>query len=165
MKTKEIIKSQYYASLAMLRQAIEECPDSLWQSGGYKNQFWHVVFHVLFFTHFYLGRSEDAFIPWEGHRDEIVSLEPDELDAQAWTPYTKDELLDYHQYCADEVEGFVNALDLEAESGFYWLPFNKMELQFYNIRHLQHHTGELSERLGTKGEIEVDWVGSRKAKT
>ena len=55
--------------------------------------------------------------------------------------------------------GHVDALDLQAESGFDWLPFNKLELQFYNIRHIQQHTGELCERLGTVGDIEVDWVG------
>jgi hypothetical protein len=26
---------------------------------------------------------------------------------------------------------------LEAESGFHWLPFDKLELQVYNIRHIQ----------------------------
>jgi len=55
----------------------------------------------------------------------------------------------------------VNRMDLEAESGFHWLPFDKLELQFYNIRHVQQHTGELSERLGAKGEIEVRWVGKK----
>jgi hypothetical protein len=43
MKVKEIIKSQYGASLAMLRQAIVGCPDSLWQNPEHKNQFWHLV--------------------------------------------------------------------------------------------------------------------------
>jgi len=52
----------------------------------------------------------------------------------------------------------VAAMDLQAESGFHWLPFNKLELQVYNIRHLQQHTGELCERLGAHGEIEVAWV-------
>ncbi len=36
---------------------------------------------------------------------------------------------------------------LDADSGFYWLPFNKFELQLYNIRHIQHHTGQLTDRL------------------
>jgi hypothetical protein len=52
---------------------------------------------------------------------------------------------------------------LEAESGFYWLPFDKLELQFYNIRYLQQHTGELCERLGAHGELQVQWVGMKPA--
>ena len=56
----------------------------------------------------------------------------------------------------------VPQLDLEAESGFGWLPFGKLELQFYNIRHLQQHTGELMERLGTRAHVDVDWVGMKR---
>ena len=55
----------------------------------------------------------------------------------------------------------MDALDLEAESGFYWLPFNKLELQFYNIRHLTLHTGELAERLWAVAGEETRWVGKR----
>ncbi|QRN82842.1 hypothetical protein JR338_10520 [Chloroflexota bacterium] len=58
-----------------------------------------------------------------------------------------------------QVEVQVGALDHAAESGFHWLPFNKLELQFYNIRHVQQHTGELCERFGAHGEVEVGWVG------
>jgi hypothetical protein len=57
----------------------------------------------------------------------------------------------------------VDDLDLDAESGFHWLRFDKLQLQFYNIRHIQHHTGELCERLGGTGEIEVAWVGMMKS--
>lgn len=54
MGTKETIKSQYRASLEMLKHAIVECPEALWHSPEYKNPFWHIAFHVLFYTHFYL---------------------------------------------------------------------------------------------------------------
>jgi hypothetical protein len=61
----------------------------------------------------------------------------------------------------EQAEKQVDRLDLEAESGFFWLPFDKLELQFYNIRHVQQHTGELSERLGSQGDTEVRWVGMK----
>jgi hypothetical protein len=62
-------------------------------------------------------------------------------------------------FCRQEVKEKVAELDLDADSGFDWIPFNKQELQFYNIRHLQHHTGELCERLGTAAGIDIQWVG------
>ena len=52
-------------------------------------------------------------------------------------------------------------LNLEATSGFEWLPFSKLELQIYTIRHIQQHTGELMERLGTRANVEIDWVGMK----
>ena len=58
------------------------------------------------------------------------------------------------------VEERVPALDLEAASGFEWLPFGKLELQLDNLRHLQHHTAELYERLGAQAGIDMDWIGT-----
>jgi hypothetical protein len=56
----------------------------------------------------------------------------------------------------------VPVTDLESESGFDWYPVNKLELQFINIRHIQQHTGELFETLGTRENIELDWMGFSK---
>jgi hypothetical protein len=65
---------------------------------------------------------------------------------------------EFHGLCQAEVEAKVPALDLAAPSGFHWLPFNKLELQFYNIRHLQHHTGQLADRLRIVANVGVAWV-------
>ncbi len=160
MRTKEVIQSQYHAALAMLRQAIVSCPDVLWTDSDYQNPFWHVVYHVLFYTHFYLYPTEQDFVPWEKHRDAYVSL-GDSVEGVA--PYSKVDLLAYLELCLAHMQAQVDALDLQAASGFYWLPFDKLELQLYNIRHVQQHTGELCERLGARGKIEVDWVGMQPA--
>jgi hypothetical protein len=34
-----VLKSQYHASLAMLRECIETCPDALWLDEGPRNAF------------------------------------------------------------------------------------------------------------------------------
>ena len=161
MSVKKTIKSQYYASLEMLKHAIEECPESLWSGPEYKNEFWHIAYHVLYYAHLYLQPSEEDFIPWEKHveRHRTLGSTGEKLDAAE--PYSKDEVLAYLELCHEQAEEQVTAMDLTAESGFYWLPFNKLELQFYNIRHLQQHTGELCERLGANGDIEVAWVGKK----
>jgi len=161
MKTKEIIKSQYYGALEMLRQTILKCPDALWQSSDYKNPFWHTAYHALFYTHFYLHPTEADYVPWEKHRSEYTSLAESEASLQTESPYSREDILAYLDFCQEQVVIKVDALDLEAESGFYWLPFNKLELQFYNIRHIQQHTGELCERLGATGDIEIHWVGMK----
>ena len=163
MRIKEIIKSQYYASLEMLRQAVVGCPDSLWRDPEYKNPFWHIAYHAVFYTHFYLHASEEDFVPWEKQRPAYRSLEGPGREVEDQVPYSKEEILAYLGLCLEQMGEQVDALDLEAGSGFYWLPFDKLELQFYNIRHLQQHTGELCERLGARGDVEVDWVGRKPA--
>ena len=155
MNTNEIIKSQYLAALEMLRSAVIQCPDGLWNDPASKNRFWHVVYHALFYTHLYLQPSGQAFVPWSKNRSGS-----NELD-QAGEPYSKNEILEYFEICREQVATQTQSLDLDAPSGFDWLPMNKLELQFYTIRHIQQHAGELSERLGAAVGIGVGWVGTR----
>jgi hypothetical protein len=161
MDVKGTFKSQYYASLEMLKQAIEACTDAVWVDPEFPSHFWHIAYHVLFYTHLYLQPSEEDFSPWEKHQDAYTSLGSDGGESEAGEPYSKEEVLAYHRLCCEQVEEQVTSLDLEAVSGFYWLPFDKLELQIYNIRHIQQHTGELYERLGAVGGSEVGWVGMK----
>jgi hypothetical protein len=159
MEIKNILQSQYLASLEMLKKSIDQCPESMWTDPEPKNKFWHVVFHTLFFTHFYLHPTEGDFDAWEKHRD-VVSLSPSD-DPKAVQPYTRAEMSEYLAFCQQQVREKVASADLEAKSGFHWLPFNALEKHLYNIRHTQLHTGELCERLGQAG-IDIDWVGRGK---
>jgi hypothetical protein len=161
MDPRPVIQSQYLATLAMLEQAVKGCPAALWDAPEPANRFWQVAYHTLFYTHLYLQESESAFRPWAKHRDDVAELgAQDAANGQdALPPYTVDEVLEYLAFCREEVARQIPGLDLAQASGFYWLPFDKLELQIYNIRHIQHHTGELAERLGTRAGIDVEWVG------
>lgn len=50
------------------------------------------------------------------------------------------------------------------ESGFPWYPMAKLEHQLVHLRHLQHHVGQLNDRLRAELGEGVDWVGSREAR-
>ena len=144
-----VIQSQYLAALRMLRQAIVKCPESLWDAPGKQDKFWRKSYHALFYAHLYLQHTEKDFIAWEKHHDP---------DGEA--PFTKSEVLEYLSFVEKQVADSVSVTDLEAESGFHWLPFDKLELQLYNIRHIQQHSGELYERLDAHENIELSWVSS-----
>jgi hypothetical protein len=164
MNIKDVIISQYLASLEMLSNAVKACPDRIWADSKHKNKFWHIAYHAIFYTHLYLQNSEDDFIPWEKHRDEYQFMgslpEAPSKKPAIDTPYLKGEIIEYLEFCKKQVIETLPILNLDSDaSGFYWLPFGKLELQFYNIRHLQQHTGELYERLGTEENIDVQWVG------
>ena len=166
MNAHEVITSQFLAALEMLKQAVERCPESIWNDPGDKTKFWHIAYHALFYTHLYLQDTEQDFTPWPKHRKEYQFIGqtpwPPHAPPQIGEPYDKESILEYLAFCQRHVVERVPQLDLDAESGFGWLPFGKLELQFYNIRHLQQHTGELMERLGTRAHIDVDWVGMKR---
>lgn len=168
MNIQTIIQSQYLAALEMLKQTIENCPESLWNRSSDKNKYWHVAYHAIFYAHLYLQPTEANFLPWEKHREEYQFMGqvpwPPHDQPKIGEPYTKAEMLEYLVFCQKQVVAIVPKLDLHAESGFSWLPFSKLELQFYSIRHIQQHTGELAERLGQAG-IDIHWVGAKSPET
>ena len=84
MDTRAVLKSQYRAALQMLRAAVALCPEPLWDDAQDKNRFWHVAYHVLFYTHLYLQDDEAGFRPWAGHRAEYHFLGP-----LPWAPHKK----------------------------------------------------------------------------
>src|ERR1035441_5519557 len=104
MDIRQIITRQYQAPLQMLQRAIDLCPEvhpeDLWFQGS-PNRFWHVAHHALFYTHFYLAPSQDAFLPWELHREgyNFLGAVPGQADATHCVdrPYSKAEL---HAYAA-----------------------------------------------------------------
>lgn len=150
---------QYQASLAMLGKAIEVCPEALWYDGSYKNPFWQIVYHTLFYAHFYAQPGAEGFERWPLHREGARQLGATPAEELAQLAYTKAELADYHRFCLAEVAARIAETELEAESGFYWLPFRKLEHQLYGLRHIQHHTGQLAERLRVVADIGLGWIG------
>jgi hypothetical protein len=163
MDTNAVITSQYLATLEMMKQVIAKCPDEVWRDAKPANQFWHIAYHALFYTHLYLQPKEAEFTPWPKHRPNLNLFgpppwAPDE-EIEPGEPFSQTEVLDYVTFCQQEAQVKTRNLSLEAPSGFDWIPLNKLELQFYNIRHLQHHVGELSQRLWAEAGIEIDWVG------
>jgi hypothetical protein len=162
MDVREAIKSQYRAALEIFDEVAKKCPDALWYDEGYKNRFWHIAYHALFFTHLYLQNSGKEYVQWAKHRPEYESLGPlpwpPHREPNIGEPYTKEDILEYLAFCRQEVEQKLSVVDLEAESGFDWIPCGKLELQIYNIRHLQHHTGQLVDRLRVKEAVGVRWI-------
>jgi hypothetical protein len=155
--------SQYRSSLKMLADVIERCPGTLWDDGTYENAYWRIVYHSLFYTSLYLAKNDDEFIPWINHKINYHRLGMFSSDNEpniGGDSYSKAEMLDYAKAISQSLEVAVTDTNLKEESGFEWLPMNKFELHLYNIRHLQHHVGQLVERLHQVGIKGIAWIGS-----
>lgn len=147
MELQQIIQSQYFAALEMLKLVIVQCPEASWDAPGDTDPSWRKAYHALYYAHLYLQPNRQAFTAWEKHHD------PD--SGPAFSPA---EILEYLAFVQAQVRVQLANLEPQASSGFDWLPFSKLELQFYNIRHIQQHAGELYERIGTRANIDLDWV-------
>lgn len=159
------LKRQYRAALAMLRDAVERCPDELWTDPAPRNAFWQVAYHTLYFTHLYLQPDEASFRPWAGHQggvqheDGIAGpADPASPLPLVPHPYGRAQVLAYADHVDGCVDG-VDALDLATEtSGFWWYPMGKLEHQLVNLRHVQHHVGQLADRVRAATGEGVPWV-------
>ena len=168
MDIRAALRGQYHAALTTLKVAIGKCPQSLWVESTHPSAYWQVAYHALFFTHLYLVQNEEAFTPWEHHIDQYNFLEelpwPPHDPPTLHEPYTKEQVLAYWELVDAMVDPTVDALDLEADNcGFWWYEMNKLEHEWMNVRHTQHHAAQLADRLERATGQSIDWMPTRSA--
>lgn len=161
---KTIIWQQFGASIDTLDDAIRICPDILWRVQLWDNssarpeysQFWYRVYHVLFWLDLYLTGAEEGFMPPAPFA--LIEMEEDDLPDRA---YTKDELLAYLDYgrrkCQATLEEMTDETALR-RCRFAWGEVSFVELQLYNMRHVQEIAAQLNLILGQHGVPVTDWV-------
>jgi len=153
------LKRQYHAGLAMLRECVEKATDDVWLAGTHPRNFWRIAYHGVFYTHLYLGQTEEDFKPWEKHRDGVTDLWANANPAVV-EPYSKSEVISYIDLVNGMIDNTVDHLDLEREdTGIPWYKnMGKLEHEILNIRHLQTHVGQLSEILMAYGIDGEYWI-------
>ncbi len=162
-----VVAGQYGAALRMLRDCMGRAEPAAWQAAVGRFPFWHVAYHTLYFTDLYLSPDEQGFQPPPFHREDAnwlaVNLSAPQKPVAAGPPYEKDLLAAYLDACQAKarraMEGETEAT-LAGPSGFPWLGFTRLEAHLYNIRHIQHHTGQLSAALQRKLGAGVEWAYS-----
>jgi hypothetical protein len=143
---KTILTGQFEASLCMLKECIQKCPQEHWEDKIANDTFRQVAYHTLFWTDLYLSANEAAF----QLRDVHQRGGDDRSDSGPSVGLDRDEALGYVAFCRAkglEVLTAETAESLQGPSGFSWLALPRAELHLYNIRHIQHHTGQLSAFL------------------
>jgi DinB superfamily len=159
---KTIIWKQFGASIDMLENACRACPDVLWGDRSQKPEFWYVTFHTLFYLDLYLSESDAGFTP-------PAPFTLDEMDERGLLPervYTKEELQKYLEHGREKCRKTIASMTVEKANrrcGFQWLDLSVAEVLLYNMRHVQHHAGQLNLILRQKIDSAPRWV--RKTET
>ena len=162
---KKLISNQFEAALFTLHKCVEACPGDVWQAPVHNFKFSHVVFHTLLFTDFYLGKSEESFRAQQFHLDNVAFFNAyDELsyDSTETTP-SKPEIEQYLSFCRNKMLAAIQVEtdeSLKGGTGFSQLTFSRAELYVYTIRHIQHHSAQLSLRLKREIKNGITWVKS-----
>ncbi|SRR5258708_205506 len=149
---------QFGASIDMLEDAINLCPDQLWTAVLLKDpdraeygQFWFIAYHTLFWLDLYLtGVSEGFAPPAPFMRGKLPEK-----------PYTKDQVHTYLDQCRKKCQSTIEGMTDEKarqRCTFDWVEASFLELQFYTMRHVQEHAAQLSLLLGQQDVSGLDWV-------
>jgi hypothetical protein len=159
-------------SIDMLKNAIECWPDELWYT---KKKFFYMAYHTLVFLDYYLTSPPEHFTPTLPftlkQQDEI----PDEAidDVVPDRVYSKGELLTYTQFCRDKCHTVIAGLT-EEKIEEHWIdqskpmdlalcsqaamPYSVLDILFYNLRHVQHHSAQLNLLLRQEIDNAPDYV-------
>lgn len=165
---------QFGAAIDMLEHALIACPASLWTQRIWRTappprfppqfgEFWYITFHALVWLDLYLsGIPEEEFAP----PAPFVQGEIDSPEALPKQPYTQQELRAYLASLRRKCQvTLVSLTDEQARrlAEYPWSagqPITFLELQLYNMRHVQEHAAQLSLFLGQHPtpDADVDWV-------
>ncbi|MBX2977109.1 MAG: DinB family protein [Ignavibacteriaceae bacterium] len=157
MKINNYVWSQFGASINMLENAIDACPENVWNQQKEFSDFWYIVYHTLFWLDFYLTENPEKFVPFQ-------SIGLSELDPEGIMPdreFSKEELKAYLNHCRIKCkETIFNQSELQENSDYKFgtltMPF--YELFFYNMRHVQHHVAQLNLLLRQQTDSAPKWV-------
>jgi len=149
-----VVKNQLDMSLAMVKSAIEACPDGLWgaKAGGFV--LWQQILHALSGTLFWMRGDNGEFD--EPFRDRKVYPE---LERDPVGTVTKGEMRALAERTGALAEAFFAGKDddwLLAPNATYDKRTNA-EVSLGQIRHLMYHAGHFDSALRDRGLAAVPW--------
>ena len=168
----KVLWNQFGASIDMLRDIIALWPDQYW---NLQSKVYYLSYHILLFLDYYLTIPPTNFkatLP-------LKMISPDNIPAYAVDDllpaklYTKKELLDGLQTCRQKCKQLIFGLtedNLEQTwidqrddiAGSSTLKYSVLEILLYNLKHIQHHVGQLNLLLREETGQAADWVSDAK---
>lgn len=165
---------QFGAAIDMLENALLACPAPLWTERLWSAppppwfptqfaEFWYVTFHALIWLDLYLsGVPEEEFSP----PAPFAQGEVDSIEALPEQPYTREALHAYLVSLRQKCRTRILQLSDEQARRPVAYPWSEgqsvtfLELQLYNLRHVQEHAAQLSLFLGQRAvpDANLDWV-------
>jgi len=163
----EMLWRQFGAAIDMVRDALRDCPDELWEKPLWQDQpdqwvapgfsaFWYLGYHTLFWLDLYLTGAEEGFTPPAPF--DLVEMESGEVLPRT---YTRAELLDYLETCRRKCRETLGALSTGQAYRLCRFPWGELpfaELQLYSLRHVQEHGAQLRMFLGQHAGQSTSWL-------
>lgn len=153
-----IIWNQFGASIDMLENTINACPQKFWDT---EKKFWYISYHCLFWLDHYLDDKPSEFHP-------PTPFTLSEFDSSGLMPertYSKEELLNYLEHCRNKCFDLLSKMTSEKATSRWtngYKDYSLTEILLYNMRHVQHHAAQLHLILRQDIDDAPRWVSNAK---
>ncbi len=167
---KNCLCKNFLAAIDMFKNIVALCPGKVWE---HDKKFFYLTYHTAIFLDYYLSNPVKEFHPSLPYTvlenlpaEAIDDVIPDKF-------YTKEELIDYISAIRKKCQALIQDVSDEKlkkrwitdeEMNLHGLcpplvsNYHVLEILFYNLRHLQHHTGQLNLLLRQKADLAADWI-------
>lgn len=150
----EELWKQFGAGLDMLSDSISECPDAIWESDI---RFSQMAYHTLFFLDYYLTKEPVGFSQPTHFTYSEFEEDPEIII------FPKADLGLYLEVCRSKARDFIFSVN-EPQLEKRWInesktmDFSMLEILLYNLRHVQHHVGQLNLLLRHTIHQAPEWI-------
>jgi len=166
----KVLWNQFGASIEMLKGTIALWPDQYW---NLNNKIYYLSYHTFLFLDYYLTippTNYTAPLPFTMiPSDKVPPYAVDDLLPNRL--YTQKELLESLQTCGQKCRHVIFSLTEENMqrvwidhpddiAGTSTLNYSVHEILLYNLKHVQHHVGQLNLLLREETGHAVDWVSN-----
>jgi hypothetical protein len=176
LKMKDSFKKTFWKNFAaeidMLKEAVMLCPDDLWQTD---RKFFYLTYHTTIFLDYYLTQPVKEFVPTLPYTITDSSSLPAEAvdDVIPNKFYSRQEILDYLTSIREKCRE-VTILTTDDKLTERWIDpseinlhglcpsmvinYTLLDILFYNLRHVQHHVGQLNYILRQRINKAPEWI-------
>jgi len=164
-KIEESLWRQFGASIDMLINVISNCPDNYFTTN---KRFYYLAYHSVIFLDYYLSIPPKNFSPVltftikdkeERPPESIGDMIPDKI-------YSRQELIDYLKEsrlkCKKIIDGLtdIEKFDIRFTEGNQEddMDYSIFEILLYNLRHTQHHVGQLNLIIRQDLNKHMEWA-------
>lgn len=170
--TSEVLWANMGAAIDMLRETVAMCPHEQWVK---EKKFFYLTYHTTIFLDYYLASPVASFQPALSYTLVSPAQQPPEAidDVVPNRHYHKLEVLDYLSQIREKAEKRVRTLT-DDQLKDHWIQPNEihlhglcpsvvkdysvLEILLYNLRHVQHHVGQLNLILREKINDAPQWI-------
>lgn len=162
---KKSLWQQFGASIDMLINSVSGCPDDYFREN---KRYYYLAYHSVVFLDYYSSIPPSTFCPKlpftikpleQRPKESIGDMIPDKI-------YSKEEMLGYLQSTRSKCKKMIQSLTNEESLNLRFVEGNEkddmdypvLEILLYNLRHTQHHIGQLNLIIRQDLDNHLEWA-------